>query len=167
MSPVESLKRMPLAYGFFTIATVITCLASYVAIIVYGVESVLGTGPIIFTLGVVVLHLGTKHRHPPGIRFGYFIILSVFCLLLLVWIADWGPRDARTPLLILGAIFVVSVFVLSNRSFASAPNYYKEWQCQQCGYPLYGLQSLHCPECGSNLDIELVAKYKNQEPTQI
>lgn len=166
MTPPEPQRRMPLAYAFLTVTTVIACLASYVTLIIFDVQSVLVTGPVLLVLGIILLVWAAKQDHHGGVRLGYFIIVSLICLLLLTWIADWKPSDARAPLLALGAIFVIATFVLSNRSFAQAPKRYKAWQCQQCGYPLYGLQSAKCPECGRDLDTQLIAKYAHQEPTQ-
>ncbi len=162
MSVIKS-KRMPVGYGLLTIGTVLACLCGY-AIQLYNIESVLISVPLIAILAGILWAVAAKYRHSPGLRIAYFILLFIFCMTLLTWIANWGPHDAREPFAFLGAAFVLTLFVLSNRSFANAPNRYKDWQCQECGYPLYGLTATHCPECGNDLDPILLEIYCEQKP---
>ena len=157
-------KHMPIGYGLITITTVLACLTSYVIVLSTGAEAALALGPIIAILAGVLWGVAAKHHHLPGIRIAYFILSFMFALTLLTWIADWGPPEAYVAFTIFGAGFVITIFVLSNRSFANAPNRYKDWQCLQCGYPLYGLASNRCPECGNELNEEMVELYRDCEP---
>ena len=157
-------KRIPIGYGVVTILTVLACLAAYLTALLRSVESVLGTGPAIAVLAGVLWAMAAKHHHPPGIRIAYFILTFLFSLTLLTWIADWAPNEAYVPFVVLGSGFIVTVLVLSNRSFGNAPNRYEEWQCLNCGYPLYGLTTNRCPECGNEINAALVEKYRNQDP---
>ena len=66
----------------------------------------------------------------------------------LVWSLQWSPQQATEPFLIMGAVFCVATFPLLILSLRTVPRRFEAWQCQNCGYPLVGLQHAHCPECG-------------------
>lgn len=161
---VSITKRMPIGYGLLTVITVLACLGSYIVVLISGVEASLALGPIIAILAGVLWLAAAKHQHPQGIRIAYFILFFIFAMFLLTWIAGWGPSQAYVAFAVFGSGFVITTFVLSNRSFANAPKRYKDWQCLQCGYPLRGLTSTRCPECGNQLHEELLERYRDSEP---
>lgn len=159
MSQPESKKRMPFAYGFLIIFSVLFCLAAYLSIFLIDIEIAAGSGPIIGVLGLVIMGFAKKYNHPPGTRMGYTMVSFVIGLTLLIWIAGWSPSEAYIPFGVLGTGFVIAMFVLSNRSFATAPKRFQDWNCQQCGYPIYGLTTPRCPECGNAIDPAMLEKH--------
>jgi hypothetical protein len=134
----------------------VACAVALLLIILYDVESVLVTGPIIAILGLVAVALGI------GARFSLVALLGVancsICLLFfgLVLTLGWSPADADAPFAGMGLVFTVSTLPAVLRATRRAPATLSPWICARCGYLLYGLSEARCPECGTPFDPSLL-----------
>ena len=89
------------------------------------VESVLVTGPILFTLGVLALLGGAfnRERWPVVLGAGHCGVCVLF--LLLVNAFHWSPRDAKLPFVVMGAAYtfllapVPTILTVGRRPWAS------------------------------------------------
>lgn len=151
----------------FTILGVLNGLVGTFLILFIHVETVVGTGPIESALGLGILIIAMIYRHLVGIVLGASMIGISVLMFLLVLTLHWSPSDAKLPFSFIASIYMLFNLPMTAYLLARPPVLYQEWQCTGCGYLIYGLQSPLCPECGSNLDPKLVAKYKHQEPSQI
>lgn len=152
---------MPRLYGFITIVAVIICLGAYLVHFV-DIETVLYTGPAISVFGSIVFGFAIKHDHKQGVRLSVWMVGFTIFLTVLTASAEWGPQDAKVPFAFLGSVFVITCLVLSNRTFKHAPRCYEDWQCQHCGYPIYGLSTNQCPECGTEADAAMFALFRDK-----
>ena len=82
----------------------------------------------------------------------------------LVNLLDWSPGEALMPFLSMGAGFLMLTLPLGIVTFLSPPATFRPWQCQQCGYPLFGLSGSTCPECGGMFDPARVAAAAEADP---
>ena len=73
-------------------------------------------------------------------------VVAVVCALRLMP-AEWDEHVQVVSLITGGAAFVLNcVFV--GRAWRYPMKEYAGWECRKCGYPLFGLKSGTCPECG-------------------
>ena len=163
-------QRSSIGIRFFQTFTILGALNGLVGtylILFIHVETVAGTGPIESALGLVILIFAIVYRHLVGIILGASMIGISVLLFLLVLTLQWSPSDAKLPFSFVTSIYMLFNLPMTVYLLARPPVLYQEWQCSRCGYLIYGLQSPQCPECGSNLNPELVAKYRHREPDQI
>jgi hypothetical protein len=80
-----------------------------VAAIHYKTESVIGTGPVLFTLGLLTLLGGLFTRDRPVAGVG--ACHCGICLLFfgLVNLLEWSPDEARNPFLVMGTVYTFAV----------------------------------------------------------
>ena len=102
---IEQLDRHPLWFRFAIFFQLLT-IAVGVVLAVFDIETILGTGPILALLGLVVF-LQTKRqdgsRRPLSLVFGVSgPMVAVICFLL-IFCLEWSPRAAHFPI---GAIAV-------------------------------------------------------------
>jgi hypothetical protein len=115
-------------------------------------ETVIGSGPVIFGLGVAIIIVGAVLRHVLSILIGAGHCAVCLLFVVLVNIFDWSPSQAHVPFLILGIIYVVALVPVHIWAWHMRPRYRSPWECQVCGYTLYGLHDPRCPECGTAFD---------------
>ena len=133
------------------------CAIAWVLIVSVDVESVMITGPIVFALGIVAVTTGFSRRYGSSILLGACHVSIVNLFVLLVNIFAWSPSDAETPFAAMGLIYVIVTAPLTVWVWRHRPVLYQPWQCQTCGYPLFGLAGANCPECGLAFDSARVA----------
>ena len=104
------------------------CCAIAWGLVVAGmVESVLFTGPVIFTLGVLTLLGGAFNRDRWAIMLGAGHCAVCVLFFFLVNAFDWSPRDAKLPFTVMGAAYtflvspVPTVLVVRGRPPAPLP----------------------------------------------
>lgn len=136
----------------------IACAVALLLIILYEVESVLVTGPIITLHGLLAVFLGIAGGYLPVILLG--AADCAICLLFfgLVLLLNWSPGDAHLPFAIMGFLYTAGTLPLVFRSTRRARATYDPWKCARCGYLLYGLTEPRCPECGTPFDPSLLEK---------
>ena len=90
------------------VAAWVICFAG-VLLLIYETETVVGTGPALFVLGVLVLTGGLLTRQ----RLAAFVggCHCGICLLFfgLVNMLGWSPDEARTPFLLMGKLYTIAV----------------------------------------------------------
>lgn len=63
--------------------------------------------------------------------------------------------------ILFGYLYLIFMLPLTIFVWRRAPRPYENWQCQACGYPLFRVQSVQCPECGQQFDRDtFAAKYE-------
>lgn len=140
--------RVLTVLGWLT-AVVGTILIAYV-----DVESVLSSGPSMVVLGALLLIAAAVCRN--WFALGAGVSMVAVCLLFfgLVWYLDWSPSDAEKPFIAMSTIYTIALSPLAVVSLIQCPRItrYRPWECHNCGYPLYGLKTPTCPECGTSFN---------------
>jgi hypothetical protein len=88
----------------------LTCLVAWALVLLGLVESVLVTGPIIFTLGLLTLLGGAFNRERWPLILGVSHCAICVLFLFLVNAFHWSPRDAKLPFTVIGGVYT---FLLS------------------------------------------------------
>lgn len=135
----------------------------FLAILFIDVESVVLTGPIEFILGLLLIIFAAILNHHLGITLGGLMISIAIALTALVNILHWSPSDAHTPFVYITTPFVLCTTPMFVFALLRIPKAFFEWQCPSCGYLIYGLESPQCPECGTELNPDMVEKYRQHE----
>lgn len=119
-------------------------------------------GLIILPLGLVLLVQGLVTRGTLVIVLG--ATHSGICLLFLglVKMLHWHPDDAQRPFFWMGLAYCAATAYPTLLARKRLP-LYAPWQCQQCGYPLFGLSEPRCPECGQTFDPATMANLSSPE----
>lgn len=120
------------------------------------VESVMGSGPVtlFYGAGLLVISGICRHWFALVIASSYVFIPILFTMLVLMF--NWSPDDAEVPFSIMGGIYFFLLLVSSIIAIVYSPKAFGADQCQRCGYPLIGLTSRHCPECGSGFGVTTI-----------
>lgn len=126
-------------------------------------DSVCVTGPAVVVIALVMAVAGAASSRWLMAILGVMTLAFAALLVVLVNFLHWGPGAARIPFLYMGAGYLlvqvpltVWVFILTSADFA-------KWCCQACGYPLFGLTTKACPECGAEFDPEHVKRHTPEE----
>lgn len=122
------------------------------------VETVIGSGPILFLLGVMLLITQiplTKRSRATALLGGLNVLLPIL-FTSLVNLLHWSPSDAELPFGIMGSLAILITVPLTRKSWQHSKSMRPAWLCQHCGYPLINLTSETCPECGEVFDIQVV-----------
>ena len=84
-----------------------TCLVAAFLIAQVDVESVLATGPLLFTLGLVGILAGafTRQRLPLFLGVAHCSVCLLFFFLVLL--LEWNPQEARTPFIVMGSLYTL------------------------------------------------------------
>ena len=129
----------------------LTCAIAW-ALVLFEVESVIATGPVIFFLGVLLIILGAVSGNPQAVLTG--VAHCAVCLLLffLVLILNWSPTQAEGPFIWMGISYLVIATPMTLWALLQRPRVRPPWECKTCGYALYGLNDARCPECGTAFD---------------
>jgi hypothetical protein len=126
----------------------LTCAIAWLLIVRWHVETVLATGPMILSLGVLMLVLALRMRHRAGIVLATSHIGVVVLFVGLVNALSWSPSDAAQPFGVMGVMYVLASGGLMIYGLRTIPRLWDEDHCQACGYPRRGVSSDRCPECG-------------------
>ena len=103
-----------------------TCLVAAFLIAQVDVESVLATGPILFTLGLIGILAGalTRQRLPLFLGVAHCSVCLLFFFLVLL--LEWSPDAARTPFIVMGSLYTLGAggptltLISGARGFASS-----------------------------------------------
>ncbi len=136
----------------------LVCVGTWVLIAFVDVESVLVAGPIILLLGILLVVLGYLRQYRWAFRLGVAHIAVTWLFFGLVNLLEWSPRQAVLPFTIIGLAYLAFVTPLTWLAWRQRPPVFEPWQCQACGYPLFGLAHPNCPECGRPFDLESVRR---------
>jgi hypothetical protein len=79
------------------------------------------------------------------------------CVAFAVVMRALDARDAIVVLLLTGALFHLFYVPIALAAIWEPPPDRDRDHCDGCGYPLFGLTSGRCPECGRPFDAALVA----------
>ena len=94
------------------LALSLLCCAAAWALVAGGVgRSVLATGPVLFTLGVLLVVGGAITRDPRAAAFGVAHVSVCLLFVLLVNLLHWGPRDAERPFTMMGGAYTLGAWV--------------------------------------------------------
>jgi len=73
------------------------------------IESIIISGPVFGLVGLGVAIMGRRSRHVPALMFGGSAFAFAIFIFVLINLADWGPREATRPVMILSWIYTVAV----------------------------------------------------------
>ncbi len=87
------------------------CLQMLVVLIGLGVacwqvESIIGTGPILSIVGIIVAVLSYQRSMKGGVLFGLSGLGLCVGVFLTIFLLDWSPGDARIPVPIMGGVYL-------------------------------------------------------------
>ncbi len=100
---VEARRRgMRTALSILIGVSLLSILGTWAAVIFYDAEVVLGGGPLIALLSLSTIVLAILTRRPIAMLPGVMHIGLCAFLFLLIWLAEWGPAQARMPLIYAG-----------------------------------------------------------------
>jgi hypothetical protein len=128
------------------------CVIAILAVATLGAESVVVCGPIIGTLGSVLIALGGFARYRWAMVLGASHIGICVVFVAMVNLARLSPRSAYVPFLVVGLPYVVGQAVATVAAVRRMPREEQPWVCEGCGYLLVGLSEPRCPECGREFD---------------
>jgi hypothetical protein len=137
--------RVLLALGW------VACLIGWLLIFL-DTETVVGSGPVILLVGLVLMIVGAVQRRLLSALIGAGHCGVCLLFFTLVAVFDWSPSGAHVPFLIMGILYVVAITPLTVLAWRKPPHARPPWECQVCGYLLYGLSEPRCPECGTEFD---------------
>lgn len=128
------------------------CALAWVLIAAVDVESVVGTGPALFLIGLATVVAGARARYPAawGLGLAHCAICIVFVAL--INLLSWNPSQAAGPFTVMGLAYTVVTLPICIIVFGRPPQVHEPWECAQCGYMLFGLREPRCPECGLAFD---------------
>lgn len=128
----------------------VLCAIVYV-VMLFEVESVLASGPIITVCGLILLTSAAFVWQWSLVWLGLSDL--VICGLFYggVKVFHWGPADAALPFRLAGAFYLIWLVLLIVRVHKTTPRFAPN-QCSKCGYLLIGLPTPRCPECGTPFD---------------
>ena len=98
----------------------LTCVVGVALIYGYDVESVVGTGPLLFAVGLLTLVGGLLARNRVAVAVGAGH--CGICLLFfgLVNLLNWSPNDAHFPFLVMGTVYTLVIAAPSVYAFPKA-----------------------------------------------
>ena len=142
--------------------TTYTAVVGSLLVMFVDVESVIVSGSLLFLQAVLLAILASRSRTP-----GFFRLACMhagFCVLLvaLVNIFRWSPSDAEVPFSVLTPLFGLGMYFKSRSMLAIYPRY-DDSVCQVCGYPLQGLSTPRCPECGTPFPADRLEPYRDTD----
>jgi hypothetical protein len=128
------------------------CCAVAWLLIFHNVRTVCWTGPIILLLGLLLSLIARCQSYRGAVAIG--VCHCAVCLLFfgLVRILNWSPDQATFPFAVMGGTYVAATLAAVIWAWRHAPVIRLPWECERCGYLLYGLTAPRCPECGTAFD---------------
>ncbi len=86
-----------------------------------------------------------------------FVSLYWYC-----YFQDGGAPGNGT--VFFGYIYLLFSLPVTVYVWRHPPRAYENWQCQRCGYPLFRVTGVTCPECGEPFDRDgFAAKYELEQ----
>jgi hypothetical protein len=139
---------------FRVLAVVVAWIAGIATAAAFGEEeSVLLTTPLVSAVGLTMLIIGVRTKHPfTWVAWVHTLLAPSFYALILLGTIK-GPSDIAVIAPVIGVLytaFAISTAVLIWN--VKDPN--NGWACASCGYLLVGLTSDRCPECGGHFVID-------------
>lgn len=128
------------------------CCAVAWLLIFHDVRTVCKTGPICFLLGSTLILVGWLRSYRGALAIGVSHCAICFLFFGLVQILSWSPDKAKFPFAVMGGIYVAATLIAVIWVWRHAPVTRLPWECECCGYLLYGLTTPRCPECGTAFD---------------
>lgn len=94
------------------------CVIGWACIAWVDVESVIGSGPLLATLGLLMLIGGLRLRRPE-----YWVLGSAHCAICILFVAlvnvrRWSPNDAEWPFTIMGGVYALCATAASAWAWA-------------------------------------------------
>ena len=105
---VASPARYAKALRVLALLAWINCVLGFALIGGVEVETVLGTGPCLFALGMLILLLALYARSTPYAILGASHCALCLLFFVLVWRLDWSPGEARVPFSIMSGIYCIA-----------------------------------------------------------
>ena len=108
-APPKTHRYWPIILSLSLILAAICCVVAWILIVAHDVESVLVTGPILFSLGATALIGGIllKRRGAAGLGAAHCAVCVLFVAL--VNLMHWGPGQAREPFAMIGLFYSLLV----------------------------------------------------------
>jgi hypothetical protein len=128
------------------------------------VETVLGTGPALTILGILIMAAGWKvDVRAVLIGAAHCGICVMFVLLVNLYV--WSPADAHQPFVVMGVIYIVALIPITIWvAHTLPPPGVPFGTCAHCGYLLWGLSEPRCPECGTGFDTSMLPALQATPP---
>jgi len=122
------------------------------------------SGPVILAFGMLLVRYGNNTSYPGASKIGVFQCLSCLMFIILSWLTS-KSYDMTLLLCFLIIVYLIILFVASMLAWVNHPwlSKYKRFECQHCGYLLFGLKTPRCPECGTEFDPSLLKTFPNPE----
>lgn len=76
-------------------------------------ESIVGSGPALFLIGLMVALIALRHRHVPGIVVGGSAIVLCAFVFFLINFNGWGPARGDRPITLIGYAYTGLVVPLA------------------------------------------------------
>jgi hypothetical protein len=121
-------------------------------------ETVVVTGPILFILGLAIIVIGISLKHPISAFMGGAHCLICILFVTLVNVFNWSPSFAHDPFLLMSGVYILGMGYPGALAFRLPSPIRSPYECQKCGYLLYGLIEPRCPECGTGFDPSLMGE---------
>lgn len=126
-------------------------------------SSVCVSGPALIAVALVMASAGVASSRWLVAGLGFFSVSFIALLVAIVILLNLGPGAARFPLLVFGAGYLIVQAPMTAWAYIFMSPDFAKWCCQVCGYPLFGLTTRACPECGAAFDPEFVSKHTPEE----
>ena len=107
--------RSPKLLLGFTIAAWLSCVAAWVLIVFYEIESVIVTGPLITAMGILLMIVAIRDRAMGHVFLATAHIAICVLLWMLVILFHWSPQAAFDPFVIIGAAYIAGSGIASAR----------------------------------------------------
>jgi hypothetical protein len=137
------------------------------ALIVWEVETVLFTGPVLFLAGAGLLGFAWACRYVSAGALGVLHMGVCVLFFSLVVALRWGPNAARIPFMVMSILYAALTLYPALFAIMHPPRVHVPGTCVQCGYILYGLPEPRCPECGKPFDPATVPHFTAQQLEQL
>jgi len=145
------LRRWRAAMRVLLVIGLFLSVGAWIALLVQ-VETVIFSGPVLVLAGVGTLLAGWRGSYRPAAYVGAAHVAISLLFFVLVNLLQWGPGDARLPFAWMGFGYVAVMIPVNWKVISRVPRTSSPWECQYCGYLLYGLNEPRCPECGNPFD---------------
>ena len=154
---IRSARRAPKHAKILLAGGGILCLTAWLLVFAE-VETVLGSGPIIFATGLATIVFSRRAGSTLGVLIG--AAHCAICVLFtgLVNSLQWSPSDSLIPFATLGAAYCAAVLPLAVLAYRRMPEADDSDHCAKCGYLLTGLTEPRCPECGTTFDSAILGQ---------
>lgn len=151
-------RRWASAARWLLVAGAASCAIGYLVMILVDVETVMGSGPVLFLLGVALMVVGAHLERWRAFAVGLAHVCICILFTVLVNSLNWSPGEAYPPFALMGGVYTLAMVPLSLWLASRIPREAQPDACVHCGYLLYGLTEPRCPECGHEFDPARILK---------